>query len=135
MLEGNLPTPLPSSLEKSKVEQVDEDDEEEEEEEQEKEKEEEQEVSEKVSINLPRETYTKIVRDSRLCPLCAEPVTNATAIETGVVFCYPCIYKHLENGTSEDGGRCPVTGTRLLQCRYNADRETWDVGGLRRLMI
>lgn len=69
-----------------------------------------------------------------LCPLCKEPISNPTVIESGVAFCYPCIYRHLENGDKETGGRCPVTGQKLLLCRYD-DENGWQVGGLRRLMI
>lgn len=75
------------------------------------------------------------VRDSSLCPLCGDPVTNPTVIESGIVFCYPCIYKHLESGDKESGGYCPVTGQKLLQCRYLEESEEWETGGLRRLMI
>lgn len=81
------------------------------------------------------EMQTHKVRDTSLCPLCGDPVTNPTVIESGITFCYPCIYKHLENGDKETGGHCPVTGQRLLQCRYSEETGDWDVGGLRRLMI
>lgn len=104
----------------------------------ESEDEEEEELGEplaKGEPQAPREKYVRVSLDSSLCPLCGQPITNATAIETGAVFCYPCIYKHLESGTAADGGRCPVTGTRLLLCRYDAEHETWEVGGLRRLMV
>lgn len=76
-----------------------------------------------------------IVRDTGLCPLCGDPITNPTVIESGVVFCYPCIYKHLETADRTTGGHCPVTGQRLLQCRFSEESEEWEVGGLRRLMI
>lgn len=70
-----------------------------------------------------------------LCPLCHSEITNPTVIATGIVFCYPCIYRHLENCDQETGGRCPVTGQRLLDCRYNEVAEEWEIGGLRRLML
>lgn len=69
------------------------------------------------------------------CPLCNEPITNATATETGVVYCYLCIFRYLENAPQESGGRCPVTGQRLLGCKYNGEKNGWDVSGLRRIII
>lgn len=38
------------------------------------------------------------------CPLCRGPVQNATAAPSGYVFCYRCIYAHIEKV-----GKCPVT--------------------------
>lgn len=75
------------------------------------------------------------MRDSSLCPLCGEKITNPTAIETGVVYCYTCIFRHLEGADRETGGHCPVTGQRLLQCSYSVEKESWEVGGLRRIMV
>ncbi|ODQ65039.1 hypothetical protein NADFUDRAFT_51638 [Nadsonia fulvescens var. elongata DSM 6958] len=66
-----------------------------------------------------------------LCTLCAKVITNPTIIETGTVFCYPCIFNHLK----ENGNYCPKTGQELLLCRWNDENEEWDVGGLRRLII
>ncbi|XP_064620299.1 peroxisome assembly protein 12-like [Lineus longissimus] len=41
-----------------------------------------------------------------VCPLCGRIRTNETALSvSGYVFCYPCIYRHLEQHAS-----CPVTG-------------------------
>lgn len=81
----------------------------------------------------------RLVRDTSLCPICGSAIVNPTAIESGIVFCYPCIYKYLESAAapteSNQGGRCPVTGVRLLQCRYSTETESWEVGGLRRLMV
>lgn len=76
-----------------------------------------------------------VTRDTGVCPLCGDSITNPTVIESGVVFCYPCIYKYLETADRVKGGFCPVTGQRLLQCRYLDDTEEWEVGGLRRLMV
>jgi hypothetical protein len=43
--------------------------------------------------------------DVRRCPLCAGERTNAALCSTsGYVFCYPCIYRHVEAH-----GSCPVT--------------------------
>ncbi|KAH8118535.1 cyclin-dependent protein kinase inhibitor [Phellopilus nigrolimitatus] len=40
------------------------------------------------------------------CPLCTGPIANATALPSGYVFCYRCVYKHVE-----ENGKCPVTLT------------------------
>lgn len=126
ILDGNLPIPKKhqESLETVKEEDKDE-------------QEDEKRIGfgdEKIQ-EVSKETKTQLKRNSILCPLCAEPITNPTAIETGVVFCYTCIYKHLESCDEETGGYCPVTGTRLLQCKYNPELEQWDIGGLRRLVV
>ncbi|KAG8847049.1 ubiquitin-protein ligase peroxin 12 [Tulasnella sp. 330] len=39
-----------------------------------------------------------------ICPLCKNALVNATALPTGWMFCYKCIYKELE-----EKGKCPVT--------------------------
>lgn len=33
------------------------------------------------------------------------------------------------------GGRCPVTGRKLLGCKWNEVKQEWDIDGLRRLMF
>ncbi|XP_005946028.1 peroxisome assembly protein 12 [Haplochromis burtoni] len=44
--------------------------------------------------------------ESRNCPLCRKPHTNATVLSTsGFVFCYRCIYTYVKSNH-----RCPVTG-------------------------
>ncbi|ANB12376.1 ubiquitin-protein ligase peroxin 12 [Sugiyamaella lignohabitans] len=85
--------------------------------------------------NLPVPDYPQARTGSGLCPLCSQPLTNPTAIETGTVFCYLCIYRHLESGNAQTGGRCPVTGQRLLGCKYSPEKEGWEVSGLRRLVL
>jgi len=68
------------------------------------------------------------------CPVCERGITNPTAVQTGYVFCYPCVFRWVQDGLGKDGkedgaegriGRCPVTGVRLLG----------GAEGLRRLMI
>lgn len=88
-------------------------------------------VDEKAKVHKS----VSLVRDTSLCPICGERITNPTVIESGITFCYPCIYKHLENSDRETGGHCPVTGQRLLQCRFQEETSEWEIGGLRRLMI
>jgi len=70
-----------------------------------------------------------------VCPICQTTITNPAVIETGYVFDYPCIMKYLMEGDSLKGGRCPVTGKKLVGCRYSAAEGHWRVDGVRRLMI
>ena len=38
------------------------------------------------------------------CPVCKDPFRNATALPSGYVFCYRCVYDHVDRQ-----GSCPVT--------------------------
>lgn len=38
------------------------------------------------------------------CPICRQPIVNATVLPTGYVFCYRCIHSSVEST-----GLCPVT--------------------------
>lgn len=70
----------------------------------------------------------KLPTDTRICAICSEELTNPTAVQTGYVFCYPCIFRWVQEGEEEPGsgkGGCPVTGVRLLG----------GTDGLRRLMV
>lgn len=77
----------------------------------------------------------KPLQNSEKCPLCQDEISNAAIIETGYVFCYPCITRHLTDGSAKHGGRCPITGQRLLGCRYDYAGKEWKVDGIRRLII
>ncbi|KAK7061450.1 ankyrin repeat protein nuc-2 [Favolaschia claudopus] len=48
------------------------------------------------------------------CPICLDPIKNATALPSGYVFCYRCVYDHVTKL-----GKCPVTllPTRIWQAR------------------
>lgn len=48
------------------------------------------------------------------CPLCKNTIANATAIPSGYVFCYKCIFGHVE-----ESKQCPVTlvSTQIWQLR------------------
>ncbi|KAF9224312.1 hypothetical protein BS17DRAFT_779627 [Gyrodon lividus] len=48
------------------------------------------------------------------CPLCQNPINNATALPSGYVFCYRCAFDHVEQH-----GKCPVTllPTKVWQLR------------------
>jgi len=66
--------------------------------------------------------------DSALCPICGEEIATPTACQTGVVYCYSCIYRWVDGvhpkqesfmkdkaDRWESGkGRCAVTGRRVL---------------------
>jgi peroxin-12 len=74
----------------------------------------------------------KEAEESDLCPICDREITNPTATQSGYVFCYPCVFKWVQDGDGpgfegddERKGRCPVSGVRLLG----------GTEGLRRLMI
>lgn len=69
------------------------------------------------------------------CRICHESINNPAIIETGYVFCYPCIYNYLRDGDKSTGGRCPVTGKKLLGCKYSNTLKEWKVNGIRRLML
>jgi peroxin-12 len=42
--------------------------------------------------------------DASTCPICQKRRVNPAASVSGFVFCYPCIYRHVE-----ENGECPVT--------------------------
>lgn len=73
--------------------------------------------------------------DNSLCRLCNKQLHNPGIIETGYVFCYKCIYEYLRDQTKEDGGKCPVTGRKLMCCSWSETRGEWIVKGLRRVII
>lgn len=33
------------------------------------------------------------------------------------------------------GGRCPITGKKLLGCKWNGLKEEWEIEGIRRLIF
>ncbi|PWW76506.1 hypothetical protein C7212DRAFT_295047 [Tuber magnatum] len=64
--------------------------------------------------------------DSGVCPICLEELTNPTASQTGYVFCYPCIFRWVQDGQEDPAkGHCPITGVKLLG----------GTEGLRRIMV
>ncbi|CAZ80744.1 unnamed protein product [Tuber melanosporum] len=64
--------------------------------------------------------------DSGVCPICLEELTNPTALQTGYVFCYPCIFRWVQDGQEDPAkGYCPITGVKLLG----------GTEGLRRIMV
>ncbi|ODV90818.1 hypothetical protein CANCADRAFT_17622, partial [Tortispora caseinolytica NRRL Y-17796] len=89
-----------------------------------------QKVEEKPTMELKA-----LSDDNQSCPICHESITNPAIIETGFVFCYTCIFRILSDAPQETGGRCPVTGQRLLGARYIENQEQWEITGIRRLII
>ncbi|SCU85337.1 LAMI_0C10902g1_1 [Lachancea mirantina] len=70
------------------------------------------------------------IRTGTMCSICEKPLQNPAVIETGLVFCYPCLLRRIP----ETGGRCPTTGKRLLNCRYNETTGAWVLSGVRKLI-
>ncbi|CDS04175.1 hypothetical protein LRAMOSA07130 [Lichtheimia ramosa] len=57
----------------------------------------------------PDARATPVPAKPNTCPLCLScPINNPTALPSGYVFCYTCVYKYVE-----DYGRCPVTWTKV----------------------
>ncbi|KAH3670305.1 hypothetical protein WICMUC_004874 [Wickerhamomyces mucosus] len=65
------------------------------------------------------------------CPICREQITNAAILETGYVFCYPCIYNYL---LESDDERCPITGLQLLHVKKIGQGRK-KIEGLRKLIL
>ncbi|TPX32063.1 hypothetical protein SmJEL517_g04765 [Synchytrium microbalum] len=45
-----------------------------------------------------------VPEDRSICPICNKKRTNPTMLPSGFVFCYPCIFRYVE-----ENGQCPVT--------------------------
>lgn len=84
-----------------------------------------------LTANMKEELNTKDAN----CRLCHGPIQNPAILETGYVFCYPCIYNYLQEGDMASGGRCPVTGKKLLACRWSDSLNQWKVGGIRKIIL
>ncbi|KAJ3188870.1 ubiquitin-protein ligase peroxin 12 [Gaertneriomyces sp. JEL0708] len=57
--------------------------------------------------------------DPNICPICNNPRTNPTMLSSGYVFCYPCIFKYVD-----EHQRCPVT---LIGARTEGLRKIYSV--------
>ncbi|CCH43235.1 Peroxisome assembly protein 12 [Wickerhamomyces ciferrii] len=88
-----------------------------------------------IDKDIPPPKTLKTITKSSNCPICKDVIHNPAIIETGYVFCYTCIMKFLIDGDEKIGGRCPITGKRLLGCRYSNGLKEWKIDGVRRLMI
>ncbi|RGB24089.1 Pex12 amino terminal region-domain-containing protein [Rhizophagus diaphanus] len=53
-----------------------------------------------------------------VCPICTNLLTNTTALPSGYVFCYPCIFSYIE-----DYERCPIT---LIKVDINELRKVYN---------
>ncbi|KAG7859260.1 hypothetical protein KL939_002160 [Ogataea angusta] len=85
-------------------------------------------------VAASRSMRSRLVTKTPNCPLCHEEIHNPAVIETGYVFCYKCIYTFLREG-DENAGKCPITGKRLVGCKYSQSAKEWKVTNIRRLMI
>lgn len=61
------------------------------------------------------ETTTGVIRIGK-CPICHSTIVNPTCCkDTGLVFCYDCIYNHLDNQRNNNLSlKCPITNTELI---------------------
>lgn len=99
-------------------------------------------LSERAPIAKPSllPIYTvRAPKNSELCPICRDEITTPTACQTGIVYCYACIFKWVsgnhprqedfmveKKGRWESGeSRCAVSGRRVLG----------GTEGLRRIMV
>ncbi|KAH3899881.1 ubiquitin-protein ligase peroxin 12 SCDLUD_004181 [Saccharomycodes ludwigii] len=66
---------------------------------------------------------------SHICRLCNSTITNPAMLETGYVFCYPCIVGYLNDTDGDEKEerkrekKCPVTGRILLHNIENSVRK------------
>ncbi|CAG8823898.1 22266_t:CDS:2, partial [Racocetra persica] len=70
-------------------------------------------------IILPDPRGIPLPESPNICPLCVSQLMNPTAIPSGYVFCYTCIFHYVE-----EFNRCPITlikiGTDELRKVYNS---------------
>lgn len=71
-------------------------------------------------VPLPQPVYdeeatTDVIRTGK-CPICHSKIVNPTCCkDTGLVFCYNCIYNHLDNQRNNNLPlKCPITNTELI---------------------
>ncbi|KAK9237035.1 Pex12 amino terminal region-domain-containing protein [Lipomyces kononenkoae] len=84
----------------------------------------------------PKERGGSKMERSDICSLCGKVMKDPTVIETGTVFCYQCIYSYILNTPADAKAvRCPLTGQRLLGCRFDEISERWIASGLRKLVV
>ncbi|CAG8560328.1 8192_t:CDS:2 [Cetraspora pellucida] len=69
-------------------------------------------------IILPDPRGIPLPESSNICPLCVSQLTNPTAIPSGYVFCYTCIFHYVE-----EFNRCPVT---LIKIRTDELRKVYN---------
>lgn len=67
------------------------------------------------------------------CAICKNEIHNHAIIETGYVFCYPCIINYLQDVKND--GRCPISGRKLTGCYKSEDSDSFTVENIRKLMV
>ncbi|KAK7686855.1 hypothetical protein QCA50_009930 [Cerrena zonata] len=82
----------------------------------------------------------KLYKSGDKCPLCKEEINNPAIIETGDSEDnegedHPENVPNQPNYDVSKGGRCPITGKKLLGCKWNRLTEEFEVEGLRRLIF
>ena len=86
-----------------------------------------------IDKEIPRPpNMAQALQDGDTCPVCKDSIQNPCVLETGIVACYPCAINYLR--THE--GRCPVTGQRLIGCKFDeSTNELTIIDGVRKLLI
>lgn len=70
------------------------------------------------------------------CMLCQKKYPETpTALESGAVFCYRCIFEYIESYPAEKQPKCPATGQVLVLTTFDSENGQWRPVGLRRLMV
>lgn len=83
---------------------------------------------------LPPPTTTA---SSQSCGICSrEDLIVPTALETGAVFCYKCIFEKLNSMPPPPYvPLCPSTGRRLLLTTWSDSDGKWQINGLRQVLV
>lgn len=89
-------------------------------------------VADDNDSDIDEKLKESVTKKSNTCPICKEQIQNPCVLETGYVACYGCAMDYIP----AHEGRCPVTGKRLLGCRYDNETGEWKViTGIRRLLV
>ncbi|KAG0668193.1 ubiquitin-protein ligase peroxin 12 [Maudiozyma exigua] len=80
----------------------------------------------------PLTDYDPDVTSTNRCAICHNEIQNPSMIETGYVMCYPCAVTSLKGHE----GVCPVSGQKLIHCKFDKTLNEWDVSrSVRKLLI
>lgn len=80
----------------------------------------------------PLTDYDPDMTSTNKCMICHNEIQNPSMIETGYVMCYPCAVTSLK----EHEGVCPVSGQKLIHCKFDKTLNEWDVSkSVRKLLI
>ena len=101
-------------------------------------------------LTVPAPSSTNYSSSSALCPICLHPIQTPTAVQTGYVFCYTCIFKWVdgsherqsailegdtyglewEKESREEGqmGASEITANGVNVSKTDVRRDQWDIG-------